>query len=158
MGESYNNLPQWLNEGIASVAELYPNPNYPGYLEQANTSQALIPFSELCDAIPEDADQAIVAYAQSESFVRFLYNRFGTDGLETLIEAYADGAACEEGLQTAFNQTLSQLDHQWQVETFNIVTAPEIEPSQEFLSWGGLFVLILFVPLVILVRQLRPRS
>ncbi|MBN2502024.1 MAG: hypothetical protein JXB38_14675 [Anaerolineales bacterium] len=158
LGESYDNLPQWLHEGIASVAELYPNPNYRKYLDEAKATETLIPISELCATFPSETEQVLLAYAQSESFVRFLYTEYGSAGLEDLVTAYENGTTCENGVQTAFNQTLSQLERQWQIQTFDVLTAPDIELSEIFVTWIGLFCLISLVPLIILIRLMRPRN
>lgn len=55
MGDGYQNLPRWLNEGIASQMEASPNPDYPLYLEKAYEDQGLIPIEELCVRFPSDA-------------------------------------------------------------------------------------------------------
>lgn len=69
LGGKYNFQPVWLTEGIASMMELYPNPDYAHALEIASSNDSLIPFDELCASFPADAGNAFLAYAQSQSFV-----------------------------------------------------------------------------------------
>jgi hypothetical protein len=117
LGPNYNRLPIWLTEGMASNAELIPNPDLDATLAAAVDSNSLLPLSELCAAFPPDTGRAFLAYAQSKSFVRFLLDNFGTTGLSALTSAYADGMDCEEGARRALEQPLSQLEVRWREST-----------------------------------------
>jgi hypothetical protein len=112
-GAAYNQLPAWLREGIASLAELYPNADYIQVLGIAAQNQALLPMADLCGLFPQDASGALLAYAESASFTRYLHETYGTSGLLTLIRAYADGLDCEQGAARAFGDSLSQMDQEW---------------------------------------------
>ena len=118
LGVGYGNLPVWLNEGLASVAELYPNPDYLTLLDKANDDDKLLPLTSLCQTFPRDASGAFLAYAQATSFTRYLHQQFGSTGLEKLARAYADGLSCERGVQTALGSTLPQLERSWRGEAF----------------------------------------
>ena len=85
-GTSYNQIPVWLLEGLASSAELYPNPDYQQVLEKAVDEDSLLPMSVLCQDFPRDLSGALLAYAQSNSFVRFLNQNFGTRDTLSLVE------------------------------------------------------------------------
>ncbi|HEX2696107.1 MAG TPA: peptidase MA family metallohydrolase, partial [Anaerolineales bacterium] len=87
LGTGYSHLPAWLNEGIASTAELYPNPDYVQALKAAGASDSLIPFPDLCASFPADSGRAFLAYAESESFVRYLRDTYGNTGLVALTRA-----------------------------------------------------------------------
>jgi hypothetical protein len=118
LGVGYGNLPAWLNEGLASVAELYPNPDYLTLLSKANDEDKLLPITSLCQTFPRDASGAFLAYAQATSFTRYLHQQYGSTGLEKLARAYADGLSCERGVQTALDSTLPQLERSWRGEAF----------------------------------------
>jgi len=113
----YANLPIWLNEGLASQAELYPNPDYRRALSRATAEHNLLPFTSLCQSFPRDASSAFLAYAQSASFTEFLHQKFGSSGINHLITQYQDGKDCQAGVQAAFGTSLSQLQTQWERET-----------------------------------------
>lgn len=115
-GTSYNQIPVWLLEGLASSAELYPNPEYQRVLDKAVDEDALLPMGVLCEDFPRDLSGALLAYAQSNSFVRFLTENFGSRDTLTLLNLYADGLSCEVGVQAAFGSNLAQLETQWQQE------------------------------------------
>jgi len=113
LGEKYSVQPAWLIEGIASMVELYPNPDYARALDIASKNNSLLAFDDLCASFPVDAGSAYLAYAQSQSFVAYIRNSFGTSGLGRLINSYSDGFNCELGATNALGTPLSQLDTRW---------------------------------------------
>jgi len=59
MLNGYKNLPSWLNEGLASLVELYPNSDYQVLLDKAVETDTLIPMATLCKPFPSDAATAL---------------------------------------------------------------------------------------------------
>ncbi|MDX9863599.1 MAG: peptidase MA family metallohydrolase [Anaerolineaceae bacterium] len=114
MGANYRNAPLWLLEGTASLAELYPNPDYERVLERAVENQSLIKIEDLCNTFPQEASRAFLAYAQSESFTRYIYTHHGSSGLQTLMMNYENGLGCSEGFSAAFKTSLTQEEYNWQ--------------------------------------------
>lgn len=112
-GEAYDRLPTWLLEGLATQAELYPDADYQHILGVAGENDALIALVDLCDSFPQDASGAILAYAESGSFVDYLRSAYGASGLQALVDAYADGLGCEQAPSRAVGLPLSQLDLRW---------------------------------------------
>ena len=86
LGDKYANQPAWLLEGIASMVELYPNPEYARALDIASGNNSLLSFDDLCASFPADAGNAFLAYAQSQSFVTYIRDTYGTSGLTRLTE------------------------------------------------------------------------
>lgn len=152
-GRGYDNLPAWYIEGLASISELYPNPDYAVLLENAYQNDGLIPIIALCNVFPRDASSALLAYAESASFTRYLFNRFGTPGLEELRQQYAAGLACENGAEQAFEVTLNRLEFQWQRETFT--TQGLSNMFAELGPWVLILVAILAAPVVLVIRGLQ---
>jgi hypothetical protein len=122
-GEGYQRLPVWFTEGLASLAETNPNPDYQSALTQAVDTRTLIPMAGLCNAFPQDASGAFLAYAQSASFVRYINQKNGTTGFQKLISNYQNGLGCEEGVNAALGSSLEQFDHRWQQEVLGVDTA-----------------------------------
>jgi hypothetical protein len=112
VGQRYDALPVWLREGIASMAES-PNPDYPRAISLAVEQQALIPIADLCGSFPPEMSRIPLAYAESESFTRFIVTKYGNSGLVNLIRAYADGLDCEQGSIRALGNPLSELESEW---------------------------------------------
>ncbi|MEE9189102.1 MAG: peptidase MA family metallohydrolase, partial [Anaerolineales bacterium] len=94
---AYANLPAWFNEGLASLVELYPNPEYQVLIESAYESEELLALASLCQSFPNDPQGGFLAYAESASFTQFLYDQYGRPGLNRLMAAYASGMSCERG-------------------------------------------------------------
>jgi hypothetical protein len=146
VGEGYTSLPVWLNEGIASLSELYPNPDYDQALTTASRNNSLLPIADLCETFPPDASRAYLAYAESQSFVRFLRDSYGTPALFSLTSAYADGLNCEQGVVRALGTSLVSLDTRWRESVLGQnVTGVFL---RNMMPYFGIFVFLLLIPLI----------
>jgi hypothetical protein len=143
-GPAYAHVPTWLLEGVASEAERFPNANYAQALSLAAANQALLPISALCGPFPSDASGATLAYAESDSFTRYLQATYGTSSLQAAISAYADGLSCNSGAERAWNFSLSQLDQEWQQTTFGKKAVEK--GNSDFLPYLIILAIILVVP------------
>lgn len=146
VGDGYGALPVWLNEGIASSAELYPNPDYDQALINASQKSSLMPIADLCDAFPLDASRAFLAYAESQSFVRFLRDTYGTPSLFQLASAYADGLGCDQGVVRTLGTSLASLDTRWRESVLGENVAGVF--LRNMMPYLGLFVFMLLIPLI----------
>jgi len=146
VGDGYATLPLWLSEGIASLAELYPNPDYEQALITASQNDSLLPIKDLCDTFPLDASRAYLAYAESQSFVRFLRDTYGAPNLLSLTTAYADGLSCEQGAVRALGASLANLDTRWRESELGANVVGVF--FREMMPYFGLFVFILLLPLI----------
>ncbi|HEX6384773.1 MAG TPA: peptidase MA family metallohydrolase [Anaerolineae bacterium] len=112
-GPAYGAVPLWFNEGLATLAEKTPNPNYETVLATAVADRATIPFAELCHTFPATEEQAVLAYAQSLSLVRFIQANYGNQALGRLVAAFSDGANCETAVQRTLQLSLAELNQVW---------------------------------------------
>ncbi|MDD5468262.1 MAG: peptidase MA family metallohydrolase [Anaerolineales bacterium] len=158
LGEGYDRLPAWLNEGLASMAELYPNPDYQVLLENARQKGEILSITSLCAHFPRTASEAFLAYAQADSFTRYLHTRYGARGMQALVGAYADGQDCEGGMQAALHTSLEAAELAWRREALGEVIFGSV--FQALLPWALLLLLILAAPLgitlVAMTRKRRP--
>jgi len=154
LGDGYHNLPVWLNEGLASLAEFYQNPDYKHILETRKENSSLLLFKTLCGSFPANTTEAGTAYAQSDSFVRFIHQEYGSIGLQSLMNAYAQGHSCENGAVEALGKNLSQLESQWWQATFN-ENPPQMRTS--LLAWIILLIIALVVPASAVILSARRR-
>ena len=76
-------------------------------------------MTHLCEAFPPDGNLAFLAYAQSDSLVEYIQNKYGLPGLQALIHAYDQGVSCEQGVEIALEITLQELEKDWLLERFN---------------------------------------
>ena len=144
--DSYNQVPTWLNEGLASLAETYPNFDYQRALKKGVKDNNLLPLSSLCHSFPQDASGAFLSYAESASFVRFLQTKYGTKGVTDLVEKYKNGLSCEEGVQATTGSSLEQVAYRWRQESLgmdaSVLAAQNLSPYLLIIS------LLLVIPLV----------
>jgi len=118
MGAEYEYLPAWFSEGLASQMEAFSLPEYDLILKRAYSGNDLIPMLHICQAFPIDPELAMQSYAQSDSLVGYIHRQYGLPALQALIHAYDLGLSCERGVQTALNMALTDLDQEWQKNTF----------------------------------------
>ncbi len=145
--QSYHRLPVWLNEGLATAAELSPNTEYFPILEKAVHTNSLIPFSALCTGFPEDASKVYLAYAQSGDFVQFLIRSFGSQKLIALIHSYQTADNCLTPIQTTYGSTLNDLTNTWLKEQFGVVSLSNA--FNNIAPWLAILLLILFTPFLL---------
>lgn len=112
-GRARENVPPWLNEGLASVNEFRSDPDRQVLLEQALAEDRLYPLEALCAPFPTDAAAARLAYAQSASVVEYLREEYGSQVIRDLLAAYVDAPSCEAGVDQVLGRDLEDLDASW---------------------------------------------
>jgi hypothetical protein len=153
---AYDKLPAWFNEGLASISELVPNPDYQVLLETASKKGTLIPIASLCRGFPVDISGAQVSYAEATAFTRYLYRQYGSSSLQTLIGSYANGLECSRGMDVSLKISLAQVDSNWRATIFG---SPPANPlSGAVWSWFVLLGVVLAIPLILTILGLRKRT
>ena len=152
VGANYNLLPIWLREGMASMAELYPNSDFDIVLANAAETNSIIPMADLCSSFPPDTANAQLAYAESKSFTQYIVDNYGTSGLTSLALAYADGLDCEQGARQALGLSLSQLEVRWRENALGENRSGVIVSS--LLPYLFLLMLVLIVPVWVAVGRI----
>ncbi len=152
VGQAYYTLPTWLKEGLASANEMRPNPDYYLILSNAVEDDTLIPLASLCPSFPPD-NTVYLAYAQSDSFIRYLYDKHGQAGLQNLVASYASGQGCENATLPVFDLSLTDLELEWRRDALND-NVLEIA-LKSLLPWSIMLLMIILVPLGILLAGRR---
>jgi hypothetical protein len=150
----YTYVPEWLDEGLATANEGLPNPDYLLALENARAQRLLIPLQDLCHPFPPDPETAFLAYAQSGNLVGFIRSRYGAPAIRALLNAYADGASCDGGVQQALGTSLKGLETAWRASLEP--QAPWQVWAEQIGTWVGLWLLSLLVA-VPMIGSLRRR-
>jgi len=140
-GANYPNVPQWLNEGLAVMAETSPSAAAASRLAAAQRASQLLPLTSLCAPFPADSAQAQLAYDQSESVVRYIESNYGASSLRRLLEAAADGLDCNAVVQRGLGLSLPQLERRWREQTFSATEAMAL-PSGLWASYLVLTALV----------------
>lgn len=106
-------IPRWLHEGLAQIAEgrllTDSTPNLP----MRHAFGALIPLAELDDNFPEGEGASALAYAEAESFVRWLLGHQGIGSPTRLLDEFVGGRPIAEVLSRLTSKDLSALEADW---------------------------------------------
>lgn len=146
MGNSYDNLPAWLSEGLATLQETQTNPAYRFELERAVEANALLTTESLCSSFPIAESDALLAYAQSASFTQYLLDVYGMGGILQLLDAYQEGTTCTGGVQRIYQRPITQLEDEWKsVHLQSPTTWQRLTP---IVPWAGLLLLIVLIVLI----------
>jgi hypothetical protein len=145
--QGYENLPAWLNEGLATMAQLYPTPEYQVLLENAISTDNLLPITSLCQNFPMYASSAYLSYAEATYFTRYIYRQYGSSGLSSLVASYADGLDCERGVEVGLGISLARLEEQWLKESLGVNSDSPEEDRDLLMPWFFLLFVVLAVPL-----------
>ncbi len=156
-GEGFWNLPAWLNEGFASTMERNPNPDYETLVDSAVQKGTLLPLETLCQPFPRDAAGAVLAYAESTLFIRYIQTRFGQEGIRAMVHAYANGAGCELGTNVEpIHLSLTQLELEWRegplAENVTLTALRELAP------WLVLLGAVVAGPLMVVFSFRKPMN
>jgi len=156
VGAGYKNLPVWLNEGFATLAEINPTSDYDRVLLDYSNRNDLIPMRDLCASFPADSGSAFLAYAQARSFTTYLRDTKGAPALLNLAKVYATGMDCETGIQGAFGSSLAELDETWRENALgqNVVGVA----FRNLLPYLVLLLLVIFVPFIVGLNSSRQKA
>ncbi|MGI8552749.1 MAG: peptidase MA family metallohydrolase [Dehalococcoidia bacterium] len=106
-------LPLWLNEGLAVVSEGATLPQFRDALSGAVSNDTLPTLRRLDGNFPADTHASDIAYAESESFVRYLLARAGPEKMRELLGVLQFGSRIDPALQTVYASDLDRLQDGW---------------------------------------------
>ena len=156
VGAGYKNIPVWLNEGFATLAEINPSPDDERVLTNYSNNNALIPMRDLCASFPQDSASAFLAYAQARSFTTYLRDKYGAPALLNLAKVYATGMDCETGIQGALGYPLSQLDETWREKALgqNVLGVA----IRNMIPYIVLLLLVIVIPFIVGSRSSQQKG
>lgn len=117
------NVPIWLNEGLAEYSARKFKPikhitSRESILKSAASNNVIIPFKKLSItslAGLKRLSYPVIAllYAQSDSFVTYIIDRFTIYDVRTILEALAKGDSIEKAIMDTLNYTIEDLEAEW---------------------------------------------
>ena len=156
MKQAYLNLPPWLNEGLATLAEGAADPSYRIALEEAARTGDFLPLTTLCGPFPASGTAARLAYAESASIVQYLRDVYGIGSISALLDAYQEGSTtCSGGIQRVLGRSPDQLEAEWIRQAFH--GSEPLEVIRPLLPWILLLLPSVLLALVLAVLPLRRR-
>ena len=109
----YNNIPTWLDEGLAMRSEGMLDPRFSTALGEAITADSLISVQSLCSPFSAYSDEAILSYAQSHSIVEFLIVSYGQEKMFELLTTFKQGSGYDQALEAVYGFDMDELDGLW---------------------------------------------
>lgn len=109
----YNELPAWLDEGLAMYAEGQLEPEYVSFLNRAIAEGNLISVRSLSSPFSAYTEKSALSYAQSYSLVDFLINGYGQSKMLELLNTFRAGSGYDAALERAYGFDMDGLDALW---------------------------------------------
>jgi hypothetical protein len=109
----YNDLPTWLDEGLAMYAEGELEDEFVIYLKRAVANGSLISVQSLCSPFSANASEAGLGYAQSASLVRYLIESYGQPKMLELLNTFREGSGYDAALEAVYGFDMATLNSLW---------------------------------------------
>lgn len=108
-------LPLWLDEGMAMHAEGQQGDTERDALKKAIEDGSIASLQSLSGPFPADADETAYAYAQSQSVVEYLLDKYGNAKMNEMLTYYNDGHTIDEALTKVYGFDTAGLDKAWKI-------------------------------------------
>ena len=122
----YNEMPTWLDEGLAMHTEGPLEPEYIAFINKAIAEGSLISVRSLSSPFSAYAEQSILSYAQSYSLVDFLIDNYGQGKMLELLNTFREGSGYDAALEKVYGFDMDGLDALWRTH----VTTPVQPPAE----------------------------
>lgn len=106
-------MPTWLSEGISVAAEGPQNPEERRLVLDALEQGRLPTLRSLANGFAANSQRANLSYAQSGMLVRYFINKYGSGGMDRLLQAIQDGQTVDRALESEFRLDTEGLDADW---------------------------------------------
>ncbi len=106
-------VPVWLNEGIAQYED-GRNEGRDDMFRYLASAEKLVPLKYLEGSyMGLNQNQAIVAYAEALSAVKYIVDEYGMGILTGLLSSYRDGKGSERAIKDTFQMTYDEFQESW---------------------------------------------
>jgi hypothetical protein len=110
-------IPRWFEEGIAQwvsegASEIILERKKPR-LNEAVLAGRIIPMRTLSESFPRGGESLSLAYEQSQSFVSYVIDTYGLDGILSILKAVKEGRPWEEAVREALGISYIDLENGW---------------------------------------------
>ncbi len=109
----YNDLPIWLDEGLAMYTEGVLTQEYTACLDRAIAENSLISVRSLSSPFSAYTMESLLSYAQSYSLVEFLITNYGQDKMLELLLTFKQGSSYDAALEEVYGFDMDELDALW---------------------------------------------
>ncbi len=110
----YNDLPVWLNEGLAMYSEGPLTSQFTNPLTSAVRSNSLLSVRTISSPFSAYADRANLSYAESDTVVDYLIQQYGAVKMNDLLKTFQAGTTYDGAFQKVYGFDMDGLNTQWQ--------------------------------------------
>ncbi len=121
------NMPSWLNEGLAEFGNLHATVGYDLALEFAVQNDRVLPIMFMRGQ-PSKGEDIIIFYGQARSIVRWLFRTFGREKLTEFMSYLRRGNSLDRAFTRAYGGDRIAITNMWREE---IGAMPYEPPSNE---------------------------
>ena len=121
----YNELPVWLEEGLAMYNEGPMQSEFESALKRGIDGNRLLSLQTLSSPFSSYADQSFLAYAESRSVVDYLIRTYGRDKMFQLLETFRQGSTYDGALRKVYGLDTDSLNAAWQATLLGAKTSRE---------------------------------
>jgi hypothetical protein len=109
----YNDLPTWLDEGLAMYNEGPLDPLFTSWLTKAIAENSLISVQSLSSPFSAYAEEAYLSYAESYSLVEYLIATYGQGKMLELLNTFREGSGYDAALEKVYGFDMDGLESLW---------------------------------------------
>jgi hypothetical protein len=109
----YNDLPVWLNEGLAMYSEGALDPQYTGPLSNAVSNSTLLSVRTICSPFSAYTEKSLLSYAESFSLVDYLIYNYGSDKMSELLNTFKQGSTFDSAFLKVYGFDIDELNALW---------------------------------------------
>ena len=154
VGNYSNRIPRWFDEGFASYQSKDWRFSQIRTMALVGLTNSYIPFDNLFYDFPSDESKAIKAYAQSYSFVAYLYEQYGNNSIKGIIDEIYRGSSFSSAVKFIIDKDIVSLEKKWRKRARTYYTWIPLVTSTTTL-W---FIAALVVTLGFIKRRKRYRE
>jgi len=110
------NLPRWLNEGVAQwasggLADIVMEKR--SVLSRAVRQNRIIGLEYLSRGFPDEEGMMALAYEESRDFIEYMSNEKGDEGIFALLGQLKNGEGIDSAIQKTFSTPFDELEKRW---------------------------------------------
>ncbi len=127
----YGGTPLWFDEGLAVYNQEIEDWMFPQMINEAARGDTIISLSALAASFPTDTNRALLSYAQSADVVEYLFDTYGNEKVEQLVQQFSEAVPVEEALPAVLDITVEELHAEWRETLPPAETSVELEGSPQ---------------------------
>jgi hypothetical protein len=109
----YNDIPVWLNEGLAMYSEGPLSSQYTDPLSSAISDNNLLSVRSICSPFSAYTEKSLLSYAESYSVIEYLISTYGSTKLSDLLNTFKQGSTFDGAFQKVYGFDIDGLNNLW---------------------------------------------